>query len=1177
MSNKFIKNTQITNHFIFPSTNLALNTIDIIPPLPLDKSINNITNNNPLYQSISNKNNSIIYGYFSPRKRIEDIFPSDIPKRYSPHPIRPRINIVEKEPKDRPTRKKFQSDNFIILNNNSEYISNKRPLNKISSSIKFKNEFEFFEKIPTDKITHLSKRNNSRKEKVNFKFNEKAKFSPYNSYKSNLNLNKKLRSNNNTNFTTNIKKNANFKYIVNIKNKKRKKVLISYKKDPTDKISQSKRNNINYEKEPLDSAKIDLEKNTNEDIGKIAIKEQKEIKLKNSLNINNNCIKKNDIINEEKKNIKKRSKKFSQDNVKLLNRSENKILKFEPLSLNTNLINNVNNRDFINKEQINNLLTHENQSDNNKIMNGFIIKNDNIANNNNTNIIREERKNNNYNKNKKINVNIKINDKNNIYRNSNINKDKDMVKIDKIIKINDGLNEGIQKSNHLIKSQQIKSINIVKTDMNKLNKNITKINNKKYKIINTKKSMDDANQINANKEDNLKEDKANSAKIKEEKSHINNVKDEETKNKGLNEINKEINKNEEKPIIEKVNVNREKEKISENDSKIQNSEPVIENKEDIIIKEKKIINNIEINSTNIKEIKKEEIVNKEKKIINQKEITKDIEVNKNIKNNIVQKSNKKEKNNTISLNNVVSNNNILDERNKGNYKNKNSQKSIEINKIDNINENVQENIINENKKNNYILKNNKNEVKVTIKNENNAQIVIENNNKTLQKDLEEKKINKELMVKPNENMTEEKNQNNPNIQNNIKEKAKLDKKNEISQTKQLNENIKKNKSDKDEKLIESEPSDTAPKENNNLDLGTNVKKKPLMRKLTPKVHVTDKMNQSMKAKLDNINPNAYSDKKKLNHMSEDKKLLIKSTQLSNFNKIRELFKLEKSQESFNPNDFIYINIIGEGEFGKIYLAQNKTDNQYYAMKIEVFKRREEAKKSQMITKIIKDFLQKTNSQGVIKIYGDICLKNNDLFNYYVLMERAERDMEQELIIRCINNQFYNERDITNVLCQLILTLSEMQKNHIAQRDIKPQNIVIIKGRYKISDFGEAIVLGNNEDEGNLVLSISGTELYMSPIVFFAMRNKCEQVKHNVYKSDVFSLGMCILLGATLNYDSLCQIREVTDMNEIHNVLMYYLSARYSNIFISFLYKMLEVDESKRPDFIQLENMLVKRK
>ena len=68
------------------------------------------------------------------------------------------------------------------------------------------------------------------------------------------------------------------------------------------------------------------------------------------------------------------------------------------------------------------------------------------------------------------------------------------------------------------------------------------------------------------------------------------------------------------------------------------------------------------------------------------------------------------------------------------------------------------------------------------------------------------------------------------------------------------------------------------------------------------------------------------------------------------------------------------------------------------MKIETFSTKEEVLKSQSITKIVKDFIKKTNSRGVIQIYGDVWKKINNIYNYYVLMERAERDMEQELII-----------------------------------------------------------------------------------------------------------------------------------------------------------------------------------
>jgi len=155
--------------------------------------------------------------------------------------------------------------------------------------------------------------------------------------------------------------------------------------------------------------------------------------------------------------------------------------------------------------------------------------------------------------------------------------------------------------------------------------------------------------------------------------------------------------------------------------------------------------------------------------------------------------------------------------------------------------------------------------------------------------------------------------------------------------------------------------------------------------------------------------------------------------------------------------------------------------------------------------------------------------------------------------------------------ELILACAQMQKNNIAHRDIKPQNILILNGLYKLCDFGEAKLFNKGEV---IVQRIRGSELYMSPILFFGMKNRFEHVKHNVYKSDVFSLGLSILLAGSLNYDSICLIRELTNMEKIKNIIMYYLSKRYSNTFISFLLRMLEVDESKRPDFLQLEKLLL---
>ena len=277
---------------------------------------------------------------------------------------------------------------------------------------------------------------------------------------------------------------------------------------------------------------------------------------------------------------------------------------------------------------------------------------------------------------------------------------------------------------------------------------------------------------------------------------------------------------------------------------------------------------------------------------------------------------------------------------------------------------------------------------------------------------------------------------------------------------------------------------------------------------------------------------------------------------------------------FNPNDFKYLGVIGRGEYGKIYLVQwVANNNQFYAMKYEKFKNFEDAQKNQNNTRIIKNFIEMTKSEGIIKIYGEVCLKSQDIYHYYTLMEKSERDVEQECIVRNKYLKYYTEKNLIDILCQLILTCASLQKHSICHGDIKPQNILILDGRYKLCDFGEVKIV---DSEGYIEQDIGGTELYMSPKLFFGMKNKKKTVIHNVYKSDVFSVALCMLLMATFNYDILVQIRELVDMGKMINIVNKFLSKRYSADFIQFLLCMLEIDENKRPDFIQLESKLVKK-
>ena len=227
-------------------------------------------------------------------------------------------------------------------------------------------------------------------------------------------------------------------------------------------------------------------------------------------------------------------------------------------------------------------------------------------------------------------------------------------------------------------------------------------------------------------------------------------------------------------------------------------------------------------------------------------------------------------------------------------------------------------------------------------------------------------------------------------------------------------------------------------------------------------------------------------------------------------------------------------------------------------------------KRKNVVKIIGDFLKKTNNKGVIHIYSNLCQKIKEEYKYYELMELGEMDWEQEINARREQNLFYSEKELINISFQIIRTLSLMQKNHITHRDIKPQNILIVNGKYKLCDFGEIRLM---EREGIVVQRIRGSELYMSPILFYGLRANMIQVKHNTYKSDVFSLGMCILYACTMYFNCTDEIREMTDMKMINNILNKYLGDKYSNNFISLIYLMLQIEEQLRPDFIQLEEKL----
>ena len=285
---------------------------------------------------------------------------------------------------------------------------------------------------------------------------------------------------------------------------------------------------------------------------------------------------------------------------------------------------------------------------------------------------------------------------------------------------------------------------------------------------------------------------------------------------------------------------------------------------------------------------------------------------------------------------------------------------------------------------------------------------------------------------------------------------------------------------------------------------------------------------------------------------------------------RRLVFTEPTPE-INPDEYKIIQKIGSGSFGKIYSVIWEKNNKKYAMKIMKLKKEKDFENYKNKLSILINFIKKTNCNNVIKVYGTLYeqqINPYQIFRCYVLMELAKTDWEIEIKYRSKNKLFYKEKELLNIIKQLVTCYSLLQKCNITHRDVKPQNILIINNYYKICDFGEAMVThGKN---GIIHQPIRGSELYMSPILFEALNNHKKDVIHNTYKSDVFSLGMCIFFASTLTFQSLYDIREVTNMEIVENIIGNYLEKKYSKNIIDILVKMLQIEEKNRPDFIQLE-------
>lgn len=270
--------------------------------------------------------------------------------------------------------------------------------------------------------------------------------------------------------------------------------------------------------------------------------------------------------------------------------------------------------------------------------------------------------------------------------------------------------------------------------------------------------------------------------------------------------------------------------------------------------------------------------------------------------------------------------------------------------------------------------------------------------------------------------------------------------------------------------------------------------------------------------------------------------------------------------SFVVENYEIIDQIGQGSYGKIYKVADKEDGTLMAMKKVVVWNEKEVHKVKSECSLLAEF---THS-NILKIFGmHLDESQSETKILYILTELANTDWDKEIRSKRSEKLYYTETELIEILKQLVTCLSYLEKMNISHRDIKPQNVLIFKNNiFKLADFGDAKEI--NEDETKFTLR--GTELYMSPILFSSYKEKKKLIEHNCFKSDVFSLGLCIIYAATLSYKYVYDIREATNNKRITLTVDNYLT-RYSHQFRCLLKRMLSFSEDERFNFGEIEEYL----
>lgn len=146
-------------------------------------------------------------------------------------------------------------------------------------------------------------------------------------------------------------------------------------------------------------------------------------------------------------------------------------------------------------------------------------------------------------------------------------------------------------------------------------------------------------------------------------------------------------------------------------------------------------------------------------------------------------------------------------------------------------------------------------------------------------------------------------------------------------------------------------------------------------------------------RADNLREIIFREKKIINKYLEAKRIKSRLTEFKADFTVFFLFK----QEAVNLDSFNFLELIGKGSFGEVYLVELKTNNKKYAMKVLQKKRLVE----QNIMRYIiteKNVLSRVKNPFIVRLYFSFQTEEY----LYLIMEYCPKYNMNKLVVICLN-------------------------------------------------------------------------------------------------------------------------------------------------------------------------------